>query len=176
MKYRTKKALRGAITILLVIILIPMMTLSAMVVDTSRLHLAKGMVSSAGDLAMNAALANYDSVLKEVYGLFAMSQTEEELRDNIYDYFETTLVSNNIVSEEYAGDYLDELLGSVYDYLVEDGKAAVNFLTMETDEAAFEAGGAEGSQLTPMARPISSPRALMRTASLWRESVSVVQK
>ena len=148
MKYRTKKALRGAITILLVIILIPMMTLSAMVVDTSRLHLAKGMVSSAGDLAMNAALANYDSVLKEVYGLFAMSQTEEELRDNIYDYFETTLVSNNIVSEEDAGDYLDQLLGSVYDYLVEDGKAAVNFLTMETDEATFEAGGAEGSQLT----------------------------
>lgn len=88
---------RGSISIFLTIILVPMLMISGVLVDAARYQLARGMVSSAGDLAMNAALANYDTVLKDVYGLFAMSQTEGELQKNLEDYFVNTLISNGII-------------------------------------------------------------------------------
>ena len=75
MKEKTKKRIKGSISIFLVIIMVPMMCLSGLIVDGSRVELAKASMSSAGDLTMNSALANYDTVLKDVYGLFAMSQT-----------------------------------------------------------------------------------------------------
>ena len=87
-KMSVKSKICGSISILLIVIMVPMMTLSAFVVDTSRLNLAKSSVSSAGDLAINSALANYDTVLKDVYGLFAMSQDEttEDLQKRLKDY------------------------------------------------------------------------------------------
>ena len=64
MKEKTKKRIQGSISVLLVIILLPMMTFSALIVDMSRVNMAKQMMSSAGDLTMNTALANYDTILK----------------------------------------------------------------------------------------------------------------
>ncbi len=148
MDFRNNRLLRGSISMMLIVILIPMMTLSALIVDVSRINMAKGMVSSAGDLAMNAALTNYDSVLKDVYGLFAMSQTEDDLRNNVMDYFTDTLVQNDIVSEEDAGDYINQLLDSVYSYLVVEDRDAVDFLQMDVDTDTFEAAGVGGSQLS----------------------------
>ena len=67
------------------------MTFSAIIVDISRVNMAKQMMSSAGDLTMNTALANYDTILKDVYGLFAMSQAEgmdnEQLGIELNNYF-----------------------------------------------------------------------------------------
>ena len=62
---------------------------------------------------MNSALANYDTIVKDVYGLFAMSQNEtpEELNKRIRTYFEKTLVSYGVTDEDSAGDYLNTLLG-----------------------------------------------------------------
>ena len=86
---KTKTAIRGSISIMMVIILLPMMTFSAVIVDTSRINMAMQMMSSAGDLTMNTALANYDTILKDVYGLFAMSQekTEAQLAESLQKYF-----------------------------------------------------------------------------------------
>lgn len=107
------KKLKGSITVLLVIILIPCILLSGIIVDTSRVNMIKAEIASAGDLAMNSALANYDTILKDVYGLFAMSQNEtpEEMKARIRDYFEKTLVSYGVTNEESAGNYLNSLLG-----------------------------------------------------------------
>ena len=74
MKQKTKRWILGSISILMVIIMLPMMTMSAIIVDSSRINMARSMVSSAGDLALNSALADYDTIVKDVYGLFAMSQ------------------------------------------------------------------------------------------------------
>lgn len=114
MKFRiSKKKLKGSITILLIIILIPCILLSGIIVDTSRVNIIKAEIASAGDLALNSALANYDTILKDVYGLFAMSQNEspEELKADIRAYFEKTLVSYGVTDAESAGNYLNTLLG-----------------------------------------------------------------
>ncbi len=113
MKQKTKKKIRGSITVLMVIILLPMMTLSSIIVDSSRINMARTMISSAGDLTMNTALANYDTILKDVYGLFAMSQnmSDEELADSLKTYFSKTLVSYGVVNEAESGEYVDALIG-----------------------------------------------------------------
>lgn len=139
MKNKTKKRIQGSISILLVIILMPMLTMSAIVVDSSRINLAKSMVSSAGDLTVNTALANYDTILKDVYGLFAMSQndTDETFQQRIREYFETTLVGYGVVDEENAKDYVEYLEGGISDFV--NGTAGMNevsrnFLQMDVED------------------------------------------
>lgn len=140
-KKRTKQRIRGSISIFLVIILVPMIALSGLIVDASRVQLAKSMVSSSGDLTMNSALANYDTVLKDVYGLFAMSQNDEELSKNLQKYFEDTLISNGIVKnkDEIETNPLLKDISAGF-----SGKTA-NLLNMELDK--FDAKPVPNSNL-----------------------------
>ena len=69
---------KGAISVFLTLILLPMVIFSGMVVDVSRLYAAKTVISGAGDLTMNAALSRYDNKLKNEYGLLAMADTPSE--------------------------------------------------------------------------------------------------
>lgn len=70
---------KGAISIFLVLILVPMMTVSSLFVDAGKVSLARGAAASAGDLTLNTALTDYDTQLKELYGLFATAQDTQEL-------------------------------------------------------------------------------------------------
>ena len=137
MKERTKKRICGAISVLLVIILLPMMTLSALIVDSSRINMSQAMVSSAGDLTMNAALADYDTILKDVYGLFAMSQdkTDEELAEELKGYFQKTLVSYGVTTEAESGEYVQALIGD-FNQLVSGTKngSITNFMDMKVGD------------------------------------------
>ena len=60
---------RGSITIILLIILLPTLVFSGLTVDISRRHLARAAAEEAGKLVLNSVLADYDTVLKDVYGL-----------------------------------------------------------------------------------------------------------
>lgn len=95
-----KEKVRGSISILLVIVMMPMMAVAAIIVDASGYELSKSMVSSAADLTMNTALSYYDQTLKEVYGIFGVSTTSEELQNNLKDYFVDSLIANGIVADE----------------------------------------------------------------------------
>ncbi len=94
----------GSITVFLSIILVPVLLFMSIMVDGSAYILSKATVESAGELAANAALADYDTVLKDVYGLFAMSQSAEDpqaaLKENVMDYFQNSLKANGIIDEE----------------------------------------------------------------------------
>ncbi|MBR6862397.1 MAG: hypothetical protein IKM73_13860 [Acidaminococcaceae bacterium] len=149
MKQKTVRRVRGSITILLVIILLGTMTFSAVVVDTSRLNMMRGMVDSAADLALNSALANYDTILKDVYGLFAMSQikTPEDLQTELKAYFTKTLVSYGVTTEAEGDAYLETLLGDVKQLLagVQD-RSTGNFMNVEVQD--FKVVRVENSALS----------------------------
>lgn len=149
MKHTTKKKIQGSISVLLVIILLPMMTFSALIVDMSRINMAKQMMSSAGDLTLNTALANYDTILKDVYGLFAMSQANgmnnEQLGQELNNYFAETLSSYGVVSKEDADDYVATLIGDFRDILNEGTIDTTNFL--ELNNITLKAQMPEGSSL-----------------------------
>lgn len=130
MNQRMKKKIDGAISIMLIAILLPTMLLSGLMVDLSRYNMAKAMISSAGDLTMNAALADYDGILQDVYGLFAISQDDDDLYKNLEQYFETTLVSNGVVTEKDSKEYVKTLLYNIekYLYVGDNGEAEITNL------------------------------------------------
>lgn len=103
---------KGAISIFLAIILLPMMAIASIYIDASRVKLAKSLVSSAGDLTLNTALTNYDNVLKDMYGVFAMSQSETELFENLEDYYRKSLVSSGL-TEEDANTYVGKIMAQL---------------------------------------------------------------
>ena len=150
LKQKRMKQIKGSISILLVLVMLPMMTFAAVIVDLSRINMAKQMVSSAGSLAMNTELANYDTILKDVYGLFAMSQvadeTPEDTAKRVQDYFERTLVSYNVVEEAEAEQYVENLMGNFHELLAAtDPDDVTDFLRLENITA--EASGIPNSAL-----------------------------
>ena len=103
---------RGAVSIFLVIILVPMLVVSSLFVDASRLRLARGVASSAGDLVLNTALTNYDTQLKDLYGLFATAQDTDELYERLEDYYKTSIVSAGVKDQE-ADDIVSNIMNSL---------------------------------------------------------------
>ena len=140
--YKTKKKIQGSISLLLVVILLPMMTFSAIIVDLSRINMAKQMMSSAGDLAMNTALANYDTILKDVYGLFAMSQQkswdDKTLSTELTQYFAKTISDYGVVTEEESEDYVNALIGDFYEIINGVREDPTNFLTLSNTKVTAE--------------------------------------
>lgn len=122
------KKTKGAVSIFLVIILVPMMTVSALFVDASKISLAKSVAASAGDLTLNTALTDYDTVLKDMYGLFATAQNTDELYASLEDYYRTCIISSG-VSKEDADSYVEQIMAQLG--LVGDNKGTADILNMQ---------------------------------------------
>ncbi len=133
---------RGSVSVFLAIILLPMITLSGILVDAANLNMSKAVVESAGELAAGSALATYDTVLEDVYGLFAMSQNNEELQANVAKYFEDTLSALDLLDSGVtaqsqmlgqAQEYVNGIMGAITAEDVSD-----NFLNISVSDVAVE--------------------------------------
>ena len=82
---------KGSIALFLALILMPIIIFCGLVTDGVRVAAGKQTLAGAADLAANAALSNYNEVVKDVYGLFAISEDMEELKENLEVYFNNTL-------------------------------------------------------------------------------------
>ena len=56
---------KGAVSILLLIILLPSMTMAGVFLDVARASLAEEVVTSSADLALNTVMTDYDKTLKD---------------------------------------------------------------------------------------------------------------
>lgn len=101
---------RGAISIFLIIVLLPMLSVASIFVDTGRLKLASAMAESAGDLTLNTVLTDYDSTLKNMYGLFATSQSIDEMLLNLEEYYKAAIEAAGVDGAD-ADDYVDQIMG-----------------------------------------------------------------
>lgn len=122
------KESKGVISVFLVIILVPMLTMSAFFVDSSKMKLAKGVAESAGDLALNTALTNYDTTLKDMYGLFATAQDMDDLFAKLEDYYRSSITSAG-VSPEDADSYVDQIMGQLG--MIAEGDETADIMNME---------------------------------------------
>lgn len=138
-----KKA-KGAVSIFLVIILVPMMTVSSLFVDASKVSLAESVAESAGDLTLNTALTNYDTQLKDLYGLFATAQDTTELYAKLKDYYRACITSSG-VSVEDAESYVDTLMASLGQVSAEGDTSDI--LNMELIDAEFNISKVVGANL-----------------------------
>lgn len=100
---------RGAVTVFLVIILVPVMVVTSVFVDMCRVQLAQAVISSSGDLALNTLLSQYDTELNEFYGLIASCQSVEEFYQTAGEYYETALKSQGLETE--TGEVIDQIQG-----------------------------------------------------------------
>lgn len=107
-----KRTIKGAVSVFLVIIMVPMMTVSSLFVDASKVSLAQSVADSAGDLALNTALTSYDTQLKDLYGLFATAQDTTELYTRLEDYYRACITSSGLSVEE-ANGYVDSLMAQL---------------------------------------------------------------
>lgn len=64
---------KGAVSVFLTLVLIPVLVFSLLTVDAARIYSAKVVVSDSGEMALNGALTQYDDELFDRYGLLAMS-------------------------------------------------------------------------------------------------------
>lgn len=65
---------RGSVTVLVTLVLVPTVFFTSFMVDLVRMKMSHNMAITAADNYGESLLTNYDNLLKEVYGLFAMSQ------------------------------------------------------------------------------------------------------
>lgn len=92
------------------------------------MSLAKSVSESAGDLTLNTALTDYDTKLKDMYGLFATAQNTDELYASLEDYYRSCITSSG-VSNEDADSYVDQIMAQLG--LVGDSGDVSDVLNME---------------------------------------------
>ena len=103
---------KGVVSVFLVMILVPMMVISALFVDASRVQLANSVAASAGDLTLNTALTDYDTLLKDMYGLFATAQDTDDLYEKLEDYYKTCITSSGVSSDD-ADSYVNQIMSQL---------------------------------------------------------------
>lgn len=87
MEKKKRNNQRGAVTVFLVLILVPCFVFLCAFSDISRVKLSEARAESAADLALYATMSQYDETLKEYYGLVASCQTIDEFYDSTEEYF-----------------------------------------------------------------------------------------
>ena len=97
------KVTKGAVSVFLAVIIIPIVTLTSIFVDSGKVVLARGMAEAAGDLALNTLLTNYDKELNEYFGLIASAQSMDEAISVAEEFFVTSMISAATESEDKTG-------------------------------------------------------------------------
>lgn len=126
---------KGAVSVFLVIILVPVLTVTSLFVDASKIQLAKSVAESAGALTMNTALTNYDTQLKELYGLMATAQDTSDLFGKLEDYYKTCITSSG-VSDEDAKTYVEQIMAQLG--LVAESDNTADIMNMEVTDFSVQ--------------------------------------
>ena len=74
------KKTKGSITVLVTLILVPTIFFEGFMVDLARIKLYSNQAVMTADNYGEAVISMYDNLLKELYGLFAITQDEEALK------------------------------------------------------------------------------------------------
>lgn len=135
----------GAITVFLSLILVPILILAGIAVDAVRIYGAKAIVSDSAELAMNTALASYDQVLKDVYGILTISADENELSNNLIKYFENTVNSMGLQFNE-DDSYTRAIISDIKNIIGSKEQLDFNNL-IDVETVDFIAKGIDGTQL-----------------------------
>lgn len=98
---------KGTISVFLTLILVPVLLLGGMTADASRICMAKTVISDAGEMAMNAGLAQYNEKLHDEYGLLVMNQPPEAMTDKLKTYFNGSLSGEGLPGAEDYQKILD---------------------------------------------------------------------
>ena len=106
----------GQVTVFLIIILLSVFLLAGVLVDGARIQSARSIVKNAADISAQSALANYNSKLKNNYGIFAIEDSDE-IQTEIKKY-----ISKNLSIDEEHKNSID-----LYHFKIESVKVTQMF-------------------------------------------------
>lgn len=92
-----RKFARASVTVFVTIILIPTIVLSGILTEIARINLYSNQALMTADNYGETVLTQYDDLLKDLYGLFAVTQDEEALKgiETLQEYMKTSFYPNN---------------------------------------------------------------------------------
>lgn len=86
---KTNNLIKGSISIFLIITFVANYLLAALLVDATRVHAAKTEVQAAAEIATQNILTRYDEYLYELYGLFAVTDMDQDaIASSVKDYID----------------------------------------------------------------------------------------
>ncbi len=86
---------KGAVTVMVTLLLIPAILVTGTGVDLTRLYAARSILRDANQLASNSVLADYDALLQDLYGLFAVMQSDGELASMVDEYLKAAVLGED---------------------------------------------------------------------------------
>ena len=89
---------KGAVTVIVTLLLIPSILISGTAVDVARIYSAKSVVQDANLLGANAAMAQYNALLKDLYGLYGIKDTN--LQSMVNDYIKLAIFGDENTGKE----------------------------------------------------------------------------
>lgn len=92
-----RKFAKASVTVFVTIILIPTIVLTGILTEIARINLYSDQALMTADNYGEAVLTQYDDLLKELYGLFAVTQDEKALKgiETLQEYMKTSFSPNN---------------------------------------------------------------------------------
>lgn len=78
-KRKKRRSSHGVITVFVTLIMVPVVAITGIMVDVSRLKMYSSQAAMAADSYGDAVLSEFDNLLKQLYGLFSVTQNEEGL-------------------------------------------------------------------------------------------------
>ena len=85
------KNVKGAVTVFVTLLLIPAILISGTAVDLARIHTARSIIQDANQLAANSVLSQYNALLKDLYGLFAVAEDDPILGKLLDEYIKVSV-------------------------------------------------------------------------------------
>ncbi len=138
MEFFRKK--NGAVSVFLVIILVPMLVVTSLFVDVARLHLGQAMVDSAGDLTLNTAMTEFDAKLNDYFGLLGTCKSNDELKRVSEEFYKNSLQSVGLSQSESS-----DLAGQVAAMFEEDTGRVSDLMKLELVNNSFSLKRIENS-------------------------------
>lgn len=89
----------GAISVFLVIVLVPVLLIAGVTTDAARIYTSKIVISDAGEMALNAGLSQYETSLHDKYGFLVMENTPEAMNDALLSFFNASLNGTGILED-----------------------------------------------------------------------------
>lgn len=95
---------KGAVTVMVSLLLIPAILVTGTGVDLARVYAARSTLQDANQLAANSVLASYNALLQDLYGLFAVMQEDDEFATMVDSYIQLAVFGEKGVGDNLASD------------------------------------------------------------------------
>lgn len=94
------KNCKGAVTVMVSLLLIPAILVTGTGVDLARIYTARSILQDANQLAANSVLASYDALLQDLYGLFGYMKDDPELAELVDEYIRVAVFGEDEIPVE----------------------------------------------------------------------------